>query len=401
MSHNLYILHATRIKHMTETTVFQPSETKVFKDMNILTQGFIPTEFKHREAQIKEINYYLSTFVKHSIFTNSLFIYGTSGTGKTHIIKKILDEMDKQRSDLNIYYAKSYKTDTMHGFFREFLESSFKLNLHPRDNISEYFKEFEKEIGKSNLIIIDDLQFLISRDPKGLNKLLHYLSRISNKLGLVLIGNIEPSRFSSTIEPATLSSLRLRTIYFPRYNAPQLKDIITDRIKMGALYPNTIPDGVIAKSSALVAQEWGSARYALDLLIEIGRMVENNGRAVATMEDVDKAYEKTEISKLSDQLGILPQQPFAVLDAIYRLKGSKVTEIFTGDVFAEYCKICQESGMKQLSQRRMSDIISDLDQDGLINAQTLSKGRYGRTRKVMWILDRKIYEYFRKAKLML
>jgi archaeal cell division control protein 6 len=35
-----------------------------------------------------------------------------------------------------------------------------------------------------------------------------------------------------------------------------------------------------------------------------------------------------------------------------------------------------------LTQRRISDIISELDMLGIINGKVISKGRYGRTRKI-------------------
>ncbi len=38
--------------------------------------------------------------------------------------------------------------------------------------------------------------------------------------------------------------------------------------------------------------------------------------------------------------------------------------------------------MKPLTQRRISDIIAELDMLGIINAKVISKGRYGRTREI-------------------
>ena len=38
--------------------------------------------------------------------------------------------------------------------------------------------------------------------------------------------------------------------------------------------------------------------------------------------------------------------------------------------------------MKPLTQRRVSDIVAELDMLGIINARVVSKGRYGRTREI-------------------
>ncbi|MCK4247835.1 MAG: cell division control protein Cdc6, partial [Methanomicrobia archaeon] len=40
------------------------------------------------------------------------------------------------------------------------------------------------------------------------------------------------------------------------------------------------------------------------------------------------------------------------------------------------------SGQDILTQRRISDLISELDMLGILNARIVSKGRYGRTREI-------------------
>jgi cell division control protein 6 len=41
-----------------------------------------------------------------------------------------------------------------------------------------------------------------------------------------------------------------------------------------------------------------------------------------------------------------------------------------------------------LTQRRISDIIAELDMLGMINAKVISKGRYGRTREICLAIPR-------------
>ena len=44
--------------------------------------------------------------------------------------------------------------------------------------------------------------------------------------------------------------------------------------------------------------------------------------------------------------------------------------------------MCNTNGTSILTQRRISDLISELDMLGLINARLISKGRHGRTREI-------------------
>ena len=64
--------------------------------------------------------------------------------------------------------------------------------------------------------------------------------------------------------------------------------------------------------------------------------------------------------------------------------------MFTGDIYDYYFKICDRAALRPLTQRRVSDIIADLDMQGLINAKVISKGRFGRTREVSLALPENI-----------
>jgi len=47
-----------------------------------------------------------------------------------------------------------------------------------------------------------------------------------------------------------------------------------------------------------------------------------------------------------------------------------------------YQRLCNHLGMEALTQRRVTDLVSELDILGLINAVVVSKGRYGRTKEI-------------------
>ncbi|HHI04166.1 MAG TPA: cell division control protein Cdc6, partial [Candidatus Woesearchaeota archaeon] len=77
-----------------------------------------------------------------------------------------------------------------------------------------------------------------------------------------------------------------------------------------------------------------------------------------------------------------PKQFQAVLYAILSLYTKKNNLIFTGKAYEVYKGTCFRSGLRPLTQRRVSDIIAELDMLGIINAKVISKGRYGRTREI-------------------
>lgn len=47
-----------------------------------------------------------------------------------------------------------------------------------------------------------------------------------------------------------------------------------------------------------------------------------------------------------------------------------------------YKELCKKTRADSLTQRRVADLISELDMLGIITARVISKGRYGRTREI-------------------
>ena len=368
-------------------------ETRIFRDPAILTDGFIPENLQYREKQIGDINYNLASLVTYGYPLNNILLYGPPGTGKTHSIKRVLSGMESKVTTL---YSPAYRGTSAHGFFRRFLEKNFNMKLHPRESISVYYSRLEARLAKLNsvLIVFDDIQHLLSGDPKGLDGLLFYLSRLGENVGLILIGNIRVNDLSDALDAPTISTLRLRSVYFPKYNSKELKDILMERAEKALteeVFKKSV--GSIAKIAAITGQAWGSARYGLDLLREAGMVSEAILKKDYIPEEaVDQADEQLEVSKIQEEISNLPPHALAVLEAVQGSSRKGEKELSTGDVYQFYEKICGLRNLNPFSLRKISDVITDLDLLGLIHCRQVYKGRYGRTRIISWpknpILDR-------------
>ena len=114
-------------------------------------------------------------------------------------------------------------------------------------------------------------------------------------------------------------------------------------------------------------------------------MADRRGSAKVGIADVDEAEEKIERDKVVDLVTTQPRQAQVLLYAILNLSNTShgsAKFIFTGEVYELYKKYCTETGLRPLTQRRVSDILSELDMLGVITARVISKGRYGRTREI-------------------
>ena len=58
-------------------------------------------------------------------------------------------------------------------------------------------------------------------------------------------------------------------------------------------------------------------------------------------------------------------------------------DIITGDVYNCYLELqSQLPGLNKLTQRRVSELLRELDLAGIINARVVSKGQYGRSKMI-------------------
>ena len=113
-------------------------------------------------------------------------------------------------------------------------------------------------------------------------------------------------------------------------------------------------------------------------------MRRNNAQRLS-IKYIDEAENKIERDRVLDIIKTQPKQQQLTTYSILEFynKGKK---IFTGEIYEFYLDLCKKVGLKPLTQRRISDIIAELDMLGIINARVISKGRYGRTREIQVLI---------------
>ncbi len=134
--------------------------------------------------------------------------------------------------------------------------------------------------------------------------------------------------------------------------------------------------------SAFAAREHGDARRALDLLRTAGELAERSGDSKVTTTHVESAQEKIELDRVTEVIRTLPTQSKLILFTILQLVKQDISHITTGEVYNLYRQFCKERDSDVLTHRRVTDLISELDMLGIVNAVVVSKGRYGRTKQI-------------------
>jgi cell division control protein 6 len=366
------------------------SQESIFKDKKVLQASYTPDTIPHREEQIKEIASILAPVLRGEKPSN-LFCYGKTGTGKTlsvlHVIENLRKISSERKLPLKLVYLNcklKRVADTEYRLIAA-LAREFGLDVPitglPTDEI---YRMFLKEIDKQNIIVILVLDEIDQLVKKAGDEILYNLTRLNSELKntqISFIGISNDLRFASDLDPRVKSSLAEEDLNFPSYNALQLQDILKQRAEV-AFKPGVISNGVIEKCAAYAAREHGDARRALDLLRVAGELAERENSEKVTLAHIDKAEEKIERDLVVEVVNTLPPQSQITLLAIFRLYNNKGKKIFTGDVYSVYRGLCLKRGLKPLTQRRLSDLIAELDMLGIINAKVISKGRYGRTKEI-------------------
>jgi len=361
----------------------------LFENKKVLQSFYTPETISHRDKQIEDVANILAPSLRMDSPSN-LFVYGKTGTGKTLVTKYVTGLMkktaEKNKIDLKIFYlnCKLKKVaDTEYRLIaqlaREFGKAIPPTGL-PTDEVYNLFYSVLDEKEQTVVLVLDEIDQLVKKAGDGI---LYNLTRINSELKqsrISVIGISNDLIFVDNLDPRVKSSLSEEEILFPPYNALQIQDILKERSER-AFKKNVVQPGVVEKCSAYAAREHGDARRALELLRVAGELAERKGDEKIGIGYIDEAEEKIERDRVLDITLNQPKQFQGILYAII-LVSEKRDKIFTGEIYEVYKKICSEIKLRPLTQRRVSDMLAELDMMGIINAKIISKGRYGRTRKI-------------------
>jgi len=409
----------------------------IFENKEVLRPSYTPRRLPHREEQINKMATILVTALRGETPSNIL-IYGKTGTGKTASAKFVSEELEstsqKYEVPCEVQYINCEVTDTQYRVLAQLANTFIEENRSyvedrladlrervdggptdladtPFDDVAAVesrIEELEADLAEFEpvpmtgwptdrvystffeavdyhervvVIMLDEIDKLVEKSG---DDTLYNLSRMNSELEnsrVSIMGISNDLKFTDFLDPRVKSSLGEEEIVFPPYDATQLKDILQHRAEV-AFKEDALSDDVIPLCAAFAAQEHGDARRALDLLRTAGELAERDRTEHIEEEHVRQAQEKIELNRVVEVVRTLPMQSKLVLYAVILLEQNGVQNINTGQVYNIYKRLCGEIDADVLTQRRVTDLISELDMLGIVNAVVVSKGRYGRTKEM-------------------
>lgn len=361
---------------------------KIIKDRNVLSPHYVPGELPFREKEIEEITRIVSPVTRKQKPKN-LFLYGKTGTGKTCSIKHVMNKLEQSPGTAAMIYVNCRIYNSRYRIMQKVLKQ-FVPELEKSGFGLPFL--YEKMIELMNremqiVVILDEVDMV-----KDLDDLIYTLTRSNDEVktgGASIIGISNKISFKNELDARSKSSLYESEIIFAPYTAPQLQQILKQRVLLG-IEIDAVEDSAINLTAAIAAQETGDARYALKLFEKAAEIAEQEHKQKITDMEVEAARRNVEKDLAAETINTLPENHQLVLYAIAQLtcNGSRYSKLqfenetgflISGEVYEGYERISRRLNKKARSSRWFKEYLSDLETLGFITLTLSGKGIRGHT----------------------
>jgi cell division control protein 6 len=362
----------------------------LIKNRRTLTIDYVPEKLPFRDEETKTVAQALSVVLKGARPSN-LLLFGKPGTGKTAVVKKVIEHLHKKAKELGLEVIvpiiNTKSANTAYKVLYEIAEDmginkeEKKLQVHFTGlSMGEATDRILDFIGKKKLnvvLVFDEIDSLV--DKNG-DDILYNFTRANERIskgGFVsLIGISNSLTFKDKLDPRVRSSLSEEEMVFNPYKVEQLQKILIDRARV-AFNDDAIDGAAINLCAAMAGKENGDARKAIDLLRVAAEIAEREKADKVEEKHIRLAQEKIE---KDTNFEILKNSTTHTKIIIMAIMKSKIGN--TGEVYEIYSSLCRHTEQEPLTQRRITQIISELDQLGLVISNIMSQGRYGRSQRI-------------------
>jgi archaeal cell division control protein 6 len=362
----------------------------LIKNRRTLTIDYVPEKLPFRDEETKTVAQALSVVLKGARPSN-LLLFGKPGTGKTAVVKKVIEHLHKKAKELGLEVIvpiiNTKSANTAYKVLYEIAENmginkeEKKLQVHFTGlSMGEATDRILDFIGKKKLnvvLVFDEIDSLV--DKNG-DDILYNFTRANERISkggfISLIGISNSLTFKDKLDPRVRSSLSEEEMVFNPYKVEQLQKILIDRSRV-AFNDGAIDGAAINLCAAMAGKENGDARKAIDLLRVAAEIAEREKADKVEEKHIRLAQEKIE---KDTNFEILKNSTTHTKIIIMAIMKSKIGN--TGEVYEIYSSLCRHTEQEPLTQRRITQIISELDQLGLVISNIMSQGRYGRSQRI-------------------
>ena len=353
-----------------------------------LNIDYVPEKLPFRDEETRTLAQVLSPIFKN-IRPSNLLLFGKPGTGKTaaarNVVERLLKKTAELKMDVKVLFVNA---KTAGSAYKVLFEIAEELGINKEQEKHVHFTglsmgeatdrilQFMQKKKLSVVLVIDEIDSLV--DKSG-DDILYNFTRANQKMKggfITLIGISNSLTFKDKLDPRVRSSLSEEELVFNPYSVDQLRQILHERAT-AAFSEGAISDATVNLCAAIAGREHGDARKAINLLRVSAELAEREGASRVDEKHVRAGEDRIERDAPFIALRNTTTHIKLVMLAIMKSKSAT-----TGDVYDTYLALCKEVEQKPLTQRRMTQIISDLELQGLVSTDIVNQGRYGRSQKI-------------------
>jgi archaeal cell division control protein 6 len=360
-------------------------ENLLFANKTFLDNLTLPSQIIGRERKAKELIRFLLGY-KQGLVVPFVSVHGRSGSGKSTVVKFVCENLDE---DISYAFVNLRKARTVFGCANLILAELGQPSLKSAQGINIAIEQISNTIEqnlmkkKNNtrlfILVLDEFDVLLY-DKRGkpsdfIYKLLVMEEKLREKgylMCTIAISNNVMSDYE--IDDRVRSRIGTSEVFFEPYKPQAVLAMLKDRAQNAFSEP--VDSEILQYCADQSSEEHGDARRAIDLL-RIAAEIAGKGREKISKKHVDEAVGQVQRDRISTTLSSASYHLKLAAAALARI--SYLTqEVWhsTSTLYDQYCHIISKDG-KQLTYRRFSELLTELENMGLVVSHTSSKGRHG------------------------
>jgi orc1/cdc6 family replication initiation protein len=325
-------------------------------DARVLQPEFIPSEVKHRDAEVNTLSSVLRPLTEGGR-ADPAFLYGPSGTGKTCIAQFTVERLREQVVDVNYQYVNCWEDYNRFKTLYSILEGiNETIDIHrqstPKDVLLDRLRDYT---GPPYVVILDEVDQLQDK------RLLYDLYRVQN-LTMILIANKDTEVFSGVDDRLSSRLTTATRIHFDHYSNQELTAILSDRVRWG-LDPDAIST---ERLSAIGEKAGGDARIAIGILRNAARHAHEHNLDEIPTDVIQNAVPETKSEIQQKTIDRLTEHQHVLYDII-----TEHGTIEPQSLYNQY----QDRVDDPKTRRTVRNHLSKLEHYNLITAEGNTKAR--------------------------
>lgn len=331
----------------------------LFLDTMALDLEYVPKIVPYRENQQK----YIAECIK-PLFNNrggrNLFIFGSSGIGKTVALKHVLNELNQETDDIITLYVNCWKKDTEFKILKDICDQ-LNYKFIANKSSDDLFEDVKKILNRKSVVICFD-----EIDKIESTEIIYSILEDILRKTIIFISN--DKKWLLNLDSRIKSRLSLELLEFKPYNLEETKGIINHRVEL-AFMPNVFDKDSL---SIIIEKTYQSndIRNGIFLLKQSGDIAESKSNRKIINDHVQEAILKLSNFNFNRSTDLIDEDK-EILKIVKENSGKSITEIF--DIYKE---------KEEKSYRTFQRKIDKLKKAKVITTEEINEGLRGKSTKI-------------------